>query len=406
MQQHQPPPPPPPQQQIALAFVGSGSLLKNLLRLDDTDAGQAPQRQKVGHARPGQARTRRTCAVIVAQRKTNANDAGVGPERAREIEALISKLKRSGKGGATGGHGTELREGSIPESGDKDVDDALRSEAGQKKLEDVLLQEMRAAEAFMSGASSGTAKASAPDDKPFHQPKVSTWGVFPRPKNISSAYGGGKNLPTGGVDLSNEEELKKQEETRKKLAAYRKAMGIDVEKEEEHREEIKAKLDLARVMVFKSRPYEAVEALESVLDYVSPLSRLGGDVYLELALTNEILGNSERARELYGELRRSPYSDIRSKVKQLAFGFQAMDALKVDTSREGLKVMDFKLPDFAALTPDRYDTSYSEVGLAKERKIREEMGLLTEKEKASNSVVFLVFVGLIATVILNILLRK
>ena len=30
-----------------------------------------------------------------------------------------------------------------------------------------------------------------------YQPKVATWGVFPRPKNISNAFGGGRNLPPG-----------------------------------------------------------------------------------------------------------------------------------------------------------------------------------------------------------------
>jgi hypothetical protein len=32
-----------------------------------------------------------------------------------------------------------------------------------------------------------------------YNPKVSTWGVFPRPSNISKAYGGGKTFRPGEV---------------------------------------------------------------------------------------------------------------------------------------------------------------------------------------------------------------
>ena len=32
-----------------------------------------------------------------------------------------------------------------------------------------------------------------------YRPKVSTWGVFERPANISKAFGGGRNLRPGGA---------------------------------------------------------------------------------------------------------------------------------------------------------------------------------------------------------------
>jgi hypothetical protein len=44
-----------------------------------------------------------------------------------------------------------------------------------------------------------------------YKPKVTTWGVFPRPKNISQAFGGGRNLQPG-----QELETKEQEAARKK----------------------------------------------------------------------------------------------------------------------------------------------------------------------------------------------
>lgn len=32
---------------------------------------------------------------------------------------------------------------------------------------------------------------------PDYKPKVATWGVFPRPKNISTSFGGGRNIAPG-----------------------------------------------------------------------------------------------------------------------------------------------------------------------------------------------------------------
>jgi hypothetical protein len=34
------------------------------------------------------------------------------------------------------------------------------------------------------------------EEEPY-RPKVTTWGVFPRPRNVSEAYGGGRNIKPG-----------------------------------------------------------------------------------------------------------------------------------------------------------------------------------------------------------------
>jgi hypothetical protein len=47
-----------------------------------------------------------------------------------------------------------------------------------------------------------------------YQPKVATWGVFPRPSNISRAYGGGRNIPPGQALESKEA----AEERRKRVS--------------------------------------------------------------------------------------------------------------------------------------------------------------------------------------------
>eukprot|EP00889_Picochlorum_renovo_P006830 jgi/Picre1/33860/NNA_001339.t1 len=43
------------------------------------------------------------------------------------------------------------------------------------------------------------------EENELHKPKVATWGVFPRPQNISETYGGGRNIKPGQV-LETEEE--------------------------------------------------------------------------------------------------------------------------------------------------------------------------------------------------------
>jgi hypothetical protein len=42
---------------------------------------------------------------------------------------------------------------------------------------------------------------SASDTEVEYRPKVATWGVFPRPQNISEAFGGGRNIRPGQVGV-------------------------------------------------------------------------------------------------------------------------------------------------------------------------------------------------------------
>uniref|UniRef100_A0A452YZX3 Uncharacterized protein n=1 Tax=Aegilops tauschii subsp. strangulata TaxID=200361 RepID=A0A452YZX3_AEGTS len=53
-----------------------------------------------------------------------------------------------------------------------------------------------------------------------YKPRVTTWGMFPRPQNISKAYGGGRNISLGGETQSAEEKAAKDKRTRELLAAY------------------------------------------------------------------------------------------------------------------------------------------------------------------------------------------
>jgi len=76
-----------------------------------------------------------------------------------------------------------------------------------------------------------------------YQPKTGSWGAFPRPKDISKAYGGGRRVGAG-FDASSSFETS-QEDTRARLRQYREKVGIDVQSEKEYANEIEEALRIA-----------------------------------------------------------------------------------------------------------------------------------------------------------------
>jgi hypothetical protein len=75
--------------------------------------------------------------------------------------------------------------------------------------------------------------------------KSGTWGVFERPKDISSAFGGGKRVGAGYTpdDINKQ---KSEEDTRARLREYREKVGIEVQSEKDHAAEIDEALAIAR----------------------------------------------------------------------------------------------------------------------------------------------------------------
>ncbi|PWA59789.1 hypothetical protein CTI12_AA388440 [Artemisia annua] len=67
------------------------------------------------------------------------------------------------------------------------------------------------------------------DDSELYKPKVSTWGVFPRPSDISKTFGGGKTIQPGEVLETAESKAAKNARTRQMIAAYRQKMGLDID---------------------------------------------------------------------------------------------------------------------------------------------------------------------------------
>ncbi|WVZ98313.1 hypothetical protein U9M48_043773 [Paspalum notatum var. saurae] len=67
------------------------------------------------------------------------------------------------------------------------------------------------------------------EDGDVYRPTVRSWGMFPRPQNISKAYGGGRNIQLGGETLSAEEKAAKDKRTKELIAAYRNRQNVVID---------------------------------------------------------------------------------------------------------------------------------------------------------------------------------
>ncbi|GAB0496545.1 hypothetical protein MMPV_007858 [Pyropia vietnamensis] len=238
-----------------------------------------------------------------------------------------------------------------------------------------------------SGIVAGGGEAASVEVPPSggYQPKVSTWGVFERPANISKAYGGGRKIPIGGgraEPLSAEAVAEKEARaaaTAARLAAYRASVGIDLGREEAAADTIAAAMASAAASSARSRYAEAVSTLSEVAEsYCSPRTAVGGGVWLQLALACEAAGERDRAEGIYRTLRsRCVDAGVKRRAKELLFGFEAEVALKFQATpddvadvaaaarsrsalgqrRGGVGGPSYRLPDMGG-TVNRYDMAY------------------------------------------------
>ncbi len=166
-----------------------------------------------------------------------------------------------------------------------------------------------------------------------YQPKVSTWGAFPRPRNISVAYGGGKRV---GAGVKADEKLKQQsiDSTKERLRAYREKMGIEVQSEKDYADVIEEALLLAGRAMQRGSYAVGVSALEKVTQYCSTRSKLGGKVFLELAMAYEAEGKTDKAIGLYATLTKSPIEEIKMNADKLLYGLEAINFMRNEAKLE------------------------------------------------------------------------
>ena len=160
-----------------------------------------------------------------------------------------------------------------------------------------------------------------------YQPKVGTWGAFPRPRNISTAYGGGKRVGAG-VKTDREKQQQSIESTKERLRAYRQKMGIEVQSEKDNEAVIDEALQLASRAMQRGSYSIGVSALEKVTQYCSTKSVKGGKVFLELAMAYEAEGQTDKAIGLYAALSKSPIDEIKGNADKLLYGLEALNFMK------------------------------------------------------------------------------
>lgn len=189
-------------------------------------------------------------------------------------------------------------------------------------------------ESTLKQTTSGVGGTWTKDDKSnsteYYKPKSGSWGAFPRPKDISKAYGGGRRV---GAGYSKEDQEVADLATKEKLQRYREKVGIDVPSEKEHAVEIEEALQLGQLAMLRGVYAIAVAALEKVTPWCSTNSKVGSKVFLELAMAYEAVGRNQEAYQVYQTLSTCRMEDVKHNAKRLMYGMEAMEIMR-DISSE------------------------------------------------------------------------
>lgn len=182
-----------------------------------------------------------------------------------------------------------------------------------------------------SGAPAVGEKTADPAAAPAYKPKVSTWGVFERPSNISEAYGGGRTIRPGQALETPEELAARNARTAELLAKFKAAAGgvdaVDPADMAAAEDEYAAGMRLLR----RGDLAAASEVLGTAAGRLPPRSRIAGLASLNKAIADDSLGRRDDAYSAYKRLAVHPTGEVAKKAKQMLFGFAAAKDLKVDT---------------------------------------------------------------------------
>ena len=177
-----------------------------------------------------------------------------------------------------------------------------------------------------STSAEGAAAAGAAGDekgggKQAYNPSVSTWGMFPRPKDISRAYGGGRTLRPGQALEPEEATKARAARAREALAAYKKKAGLIIDPEEER----KAREFMAEASQLESlgRYNQAADRYEKASEVLPFATDVTAEALLGRGLCLDSLGQEAAAREVYGLLSGHPNPSFARKASQMLFGFDA-----------------------------------------------------------------------------------
>lgn len=180
-------------------------------------------------------------------------------------------------------------------------------------------------------------KPDVEDDGTYlYKPTVTTWGVFPRPINISKTYGGGRNIKPGDVLETEEQKAAREERTRQMLTAYNRKIGLEVDPEVEA--ECQKELDEGNSFMDSGYLKEAIPFYEKVMKKMVFKTELHGLAALNWAICQDSLLRPNEARVMYKKLKSHPNPDVKTKARHFSDSFQAMEFLKVSGANPFLNV--------------------------------------------------------------------
>jgi hypothetical protein len=168
------------------------------------------------------------------------------------------------------------------------------------------------------------------DDDDLYTPTRSSWGVFERPRDISRAYGGGRAISKEEMDRMDAEWEERQQNKDRAVQQWRTE---SMKKEKEYETPIKRALERSRTFMAMGNRKGAVTELESVQNYCSWTSDLGGEVLLELAMCLETVDRQDDARSIYGKLAATSWNQkIKRNALQLIQGLDITKQIRKDVS--------------------------------------------------------------------------
>ncbi|CAH2058785.1 unnamed protein product, partial [Thlaspi arvense] len=168
------------------------------------------------------------------------------------------------------------------------------------------------------------------ENSDVYKPKVSTWGVFPRPSNISKTFGGGRTIQPGDSVETAEERTAREERTKQLLTAYKESIGLNIDPK--LKLECEEALEKGNSLMDSGKLKEALPYYEKVMEKIVFKSELHGLAALQWSICQDSLRKEKKARGMYEKLLSHPNPRVSKKARQFMFSFQAMEMLKVQGS--------------------------------------------------------------------------
>ncbi|KAJ4711520.1 Cytochrome C oxidase subunit [Melia azedarach] len=200
------------------------------------------------------------------------------------------------------------------------------------------------------------------DNSDFYKPKVSTWGVFPRPVNISKTFGGGKVIRPGDVLETAEDRAAKEERTKQLIAAYKKKVGLNVDPKLKF--ECEKALKDGDSLMDSGQLKEALPYYEKVMKKMAFKSELHGLAALQWSICQDSLRRPKEARVMYEKLQSHPNATVSKRAQQFMFSFQAMEMMKVTNSKFSTRNTGYR-SYFEAFVEDKTNYLVQEAGAEK-----------------------------------------